>query len=130
MLVLTPTGHKTTLGLTLLHTMYIVFMKVKNTTYGVPTNLRVPSKNQLQPFALWLQLWFCVFLFLWFSDMQKTTYPTKTLAQGCEYTTAAATNVQLTWRRFGWIPMAEVAANEEAKSTVKRAKTPKEVSHA
>jgi hypothetical protein len=75
----------------------------------------------------------CGFVFFCFSGfliMQKTTYPTKTLAEGCEYTTAAATNVQLTWRRFGWIPMAEVVANEEAKSTVKRAKTPKEVSHA
>ena len=70
------------------------------------------------------------FCFGGFLIMQKTTYPTKTLAEGCEYTTAAATNVQLTWRRFGWIPMAEVAANEEAKSTFKRAKTPKEVSHA
>ena len=62
--------------------------------------------------------------------MQKTTYPTKTLAQGFEYTPANLTDVQATWRRFGWIPMAEVVANEEAKSTVKRAKTPKEVSHA
>ena len=62
--------------------------------------------------------------------MQKIIYPTKSLAQGFEYTPSNLTDVQLTWRRFGWIPMAEVAANEEAKSTVKRAKTPKEVSHA
>ena len=62
--------------------------------------------------------------------MQKITLPSKTLAQGFEYTPANLTDVQATWRRFGWLPLAEVAANEEAKSTVKRAKTPKEVSHA
>jgi len=42
--------------------------------------------------------------------MQKITYPTKTLAQGCEYRTSMATNVQLTWRRFGWVPLAELIA--------------------
>ena len=62
--------------------------------------------------------------------MQKITYPTKTLADGFEYTLAAATNVQMTWRKFGWLPLSEVAANEEAKSTVKRAKSPKEVCNA
>ena len=62
--------------------------------------------------------------------MQKTTFPTKTLAQGFEYTPSNLTDVQATWRRFGWIPLAEVVAHEEAKSTVKRAKSPKEVSHA
>jgi hypothetical protein len=73
---------------------------------------------------------FVFFCFAGFLIMQKTTYPTKTLADGFEYTLAAATNVQMTWRRFGWVPLAELAANEEAKSTVKRAKSPKEVSHA
>jgi len=67
---------------------------------------------------------------LWFFDMQKTTYPTKTLAQGCEYRPAAHTDIQCTWRKFGWMPLAEVQANDEAKRTVKRAKTTKEVSHA
>jgi hypothetical protein len=62
--------------------------------------------------------------------MQKITYPTKTLAQGCEYRPAAHTNIEQTWRKFGWMPLAEVAANEEAKTTVKRAKSSKEVSHA
>ena len=62
--------------------------------------------------------------------MLKTTYPTKTLAQGCEYKPAAHTDIAQTWRKFGWMPLAEVAANDEAKSTVKRAKTSKEVNHA
>ena len=62
--------------------------------------------------------------------MQKTTFPTKSLAQGFEYTPSNLTDVQATWRRFGWTPLAEVVAHEEAKSTVKRAKTSKEVSHA
>jgi hypothetical protein len=62
--------------------------------------------------------------------MQKITLPTKTLAQGCEYRPAAHTDIHCTWRKFGWVPLAEQAANEEAKSTVKRAKSPKEVSHA
>jgi hypothetical protein len=62
--------------------------------------------------------------------MQKITFPTKSLAQGCEYRTASHTNIEQTWRKFGWMPLAEVAANEEAKTTVKRAKSPKEVNHA
>jgi len=62
--------------------------------------------------------------------MQKITFPTKSLAQGCEYKSSNLTDVQATWRKFGWTPLAEVVAHEEAKSTVKRAKTPKEVSHA
>jgi hypothetical protein len=62
--------------------------------------------------------------------MQKITYPSKSLAQGCEYRTASHTNIEQTWRKFGWTPLAEVQANDEAKQTVKRAKSPKEVSHA
>ena len=62
--------------------------------------------------------------------MQKITYPTKTLAQGCKYTPSNHTDIEQTWRKFGWMPLAEVAANDEAKSTVKRAKSPKEVNHA
>jgi hypothetical protein len=62
--------------------------------------------------------------------MQKITLPSKTLAQGFEYRTASHTNIELTWRKFGWTPLAELAANEEAKTTVKRARSPKEVSHA
>jgi hypothetical protein len=53
--------------------------------------------------------------------MQKVTYPTKTLAQGCQYTSAAATDVQQTWRKFGWLPLAELTAQEETKQTVKKA---------
>ena len=62
--------------------------------------------------------------------MQKITIPTKSLAQGCEYTPSNHTDIQCTWRKFGWMPLAEVQANDEAKRTVKRAKTTKEVSHA
>jgi hypothetical protein len=40
--------------------------------------------------------------------MQKITYPTKTLAQGFEYKSAAETDVQRTWRKFGWVPLAEL----------------------
>jgi hypothetical protein len=78
----------------------------------------------------WQQFWFCVFLFWWFSDMQKICIPSKTLAQGFEYTPANHTDIQFTWRRFGWMPLAEVKANDEAKQTVKRARTSKGVSHA
>jgi hypothetical protein len=62
--------------------------------------------------------------------MQKITYPTKTLAQGCEYRPAAHTNIEQTWRKFGWMPLAELTAQEQTKQTVKKAKTSKEVSHA
>ena len=62
--------------------------------------------------------------------MQKITFPTKSLLQGCDYKSAAHTDIQCTWRKFGWMPLAEVQANDEAKRTVKRAKTTKEVSHA
>jgi len=62
--------------------------------------------------------------------MQKITYPTKTLAEGCQYTSAAGTNVQLTWRKFGWIPMAELAAQEETKQAIKEAQISEEVCHA
>jgi hypothetical protein len=62
--------------------------------------------------------------------MQKITYPTKTLAEGCEYTSAAGTNVQLTWRRFGWRPLAELAIQEEAQQATQKAQTFEEVCHA
>ena len=62
--------------------------------------------------------------------MQKTTFPSKSLAQGFEYTPSNLTDIHTTWRRFGWLPLAEVQANDEAKRSVKRAKLPKEVSHA
>jgi hypothetical protein len=65
-----------------------------------------------------------------FLIMQKITYPTKTLAQGCEYRPAAHTNIEQTWRKFGWMPLAELTAQEQTKQTVKKAKTSKEVSHA
>jgi hypothetical protein len=62
--------------------------------------------------------------------MQKITYPTKTLAQGFEYTSAAGTNVQLTWRRFGWKPLAELVAQEETKQAVKEIQIFEEACHA
>ena len=55
--------------------------------------------------------------------MQKITYPTKSLAAGCQYRSSAATNVQLTWREHGWIPLAELAAQEETEQTFEKAKT-------
>jgi hypothetical protein len=62
--------------------------------------------------------------------MQKITFPTKSLAQGCEYKPASHTDIQRTWRKFGWMPLNELPLSAEPKSTAKRAKTPKEVSHA
>lgn len=37
----------------------------------------------------------------------KPAIPQQTLLQGREYTPAAATNVQATWRKFGWVPPSE-----------------------
>ena len=31
-------------------------------------------------------------------------YPERTLLDGREYTPAAGTDVQATWRKFGWVP--------------------------
>ena len=62
--------------------------------------------------------------------MQKITYPTKTLAQGCEYRPASHTNIQGTWRKFGWMPLAEVVVIEQPKKAVKQARNSKESSHA
>lgn len=62
--------------------------------------------------------------------MQKITYPTKTLAEGCQYTSAAGTNVQLTWRKFGWKPLAELAAQDEIDQTAEKAQATGEVCHA
>jgi len=62
--------------------------------------------------------------------MQKITYPTKSLAAGCEYKPSSHTDIQCTWRKFGWVPLTELAAQEQTKQTVKRANASKEVSHA
>jgi hypothetical protein len=73
----------------------------------------------------------CVILcFGGFLVMQKITYPTKSLAAGCQYRSSAATNVQLTWREFGWLPLAELAAQEETEQTFEKAKTHQEVCNA
>jgi hypothetical protein len=49
--------------------------------------------------------------------MQKITLPSKTLAQGFEYTPSNHTNIQCTWRKFGWKPLQELAIEEPPKST-------------
>lgn len=47
--------------------------------------------------------------------MISATFPSKHLLEGCIYTPAAATNVELTWRRFGWLPMLERKAKAKHK---------------
>ena len=44
-------------------------------------------------------------------------FPAKTLLDGYEYTSAAGTSVQDTWRRFGWQPTTE---EQRAKQQEKR----------
>ena len=34
-------------------------------------------------------------------------FPEKTLLDGYQYTSAAGTDVQSTWRKFGWVPTTE-----------------------
>jgi hypothetical protein len=58
--------------------------------------------------------------------MLKTTYPTKTLAQGCEYKPASHTNIQQTWRKFGWMPLAELAEKEAPKFAYSWGREPSE----
>ena len=44
------------------------------------------------------------------------TMPQQTLLQGREYTSAAGTDVQATWRKFGWTPTTDeerAARNKE-----------------
>jgi len=62
--------------------------------------------------------------------MQKITYPTKTLAQGFEYTCAAATDIKTTWRKFGWTPKSELVQEQPLKETAQRVENAKEVCHA
>jgi hypothetical protein len=52
----------------------------------------------------------------------KITFPSKHLLEGCIYTPAAATNVELTWRRFGWLPKQERKAELKVQQFVKRIK--------
>lgn len=53
----------------------------------------------------------------------KITIPPKTLLQGAEYTSAAATDVERTWRKHGWLPKEEREAELRAQQAVKRMKT-------
>ena len=50
----------------------------------------------------------------------KTTNPRTTLLQGANYTPAAATDIENTWRKFGWVPLNEV--KKQATKAVSRAK--------
>jgi hypothetical protein len=47
--------------------------------------------------------------------MQKITYPTKSLAQGCEYRLSYLTDIKRTWRKFGWSPISELTKKESPK---------------
>ena len=53
----------------------------------------------------------------------KTTTPPKTLLEGAEYISAAATDIERTWRKHGWLPKEEREAELKAQQTVKRMKT-------
>ncbi len=53
----------------------------------------------------------------------KIITPPKTLLEGAEYTSAAATDVMRTWRKYGWLPKEEREAELKAQQTVKRMKT-------
>lgn len=55
--------------------------------------------------------------------MTKAAIPSKSLLQGFEYTNAASTDIERTWRKFGWLPKAEREAELKAQQTVKRMKT-------
>jgi hypothetical protein len=58
------------------------------------------------------------------ADMStKIITPPKTLLEGAEYTSAAATDVMRTWRKYGWLPKEEREAELKAQQTVKRMKT-------
>lgn len=52
--------------------------------------------------------------------MSKITHPTRSLLQGCEYIPAAKTDITIGWRKMGWLPKAELNAEDEAKQAVKR----------
>lgn len=52
----------------------------------------------------------------------KITTPRKSLLEGAEYTNAASTDIQQTWRKFGWVPIEEREAELKAQQTVKRIK--------
>lgn len=52
----------------------------------------------------------------------KTTMPTKLLVGGnFEYRNSATTNVQDTWRRYGWLPREERLAIDQKKQPVQYA---------
>ncbi len=52
----------------------------------------------------------------------KITAPTKSLLQGFEYTSSVSTDIEQTWRKFGWVPKEEREAELKAQQTVKRMK--------
>jgi hypothetical protein len=50
----------------------------------------------------------------------KPTIPRITLLQGAHYTSSAATDIQNTWRKFGWVPLSE--AKKPAPQAVSKTK--------
>lgn len=52
--------------------------------------------------------------------MSEAKHPTKTLFDGSEYVPASKTDVTKTWRRFGWLPKAELEADLNTQQTLKR----------
>ena len=54
--------------------------------------------------------------------MTKAAIPSKSLLQGFEYINADSTDIERTWRKFGWLPKAEREAELKAQQTVKRMK--------
>jgi len=55
--------------------------------------------------------------------MNSPVIPKKSLLEGAEYVNAASTDIERTWRKFGWLPKAEREAELKARQTVKRMQT-------
>jgi len=52
--------------------------------------------------------------------MSEARQPTKTPLPGLEYVPEAKTDVTRVWRKFGWLPKAELDAKLNAQQTLKR----------
>lgn len=53
----------------------------------------------------------------------KIITPSKSLLQGAEYRNSASTDIEATWRKFGWVSKEEREAELKAQQTVKRMKS-------